>query len=71
MLKVHAYLGDQMILDQHLEHIPRVGDTVRLDVKGGEIQARVSEVIWCWNEHSFDVQRVNVHLDEAPAGTIG
>ncbi len=71
MLKVQAYLGDRIILDQQLEHIPRVGDSVRLDGKDGELQARVSEVIWCWNEDSGDGQRVNIHLDDSPAGTIG
>lgn len=59
MYKVHAYLGDRMVANRRFQHLPRKGDTVRLD---GEQCVIVTEVVWCFDEESDEGQRVNLRL---------
>lgn len=60
MLKVHAYLDNKTrVLERRMEHLPRVGDTVRLPM---DKYATVTEVIWCFDEEWPEGQRVNLRL---------
>lgn len=60
MYKVHGYLNDTMVIRQRMDHIPRVGDTMRF--KGGQYGV-VTEVIWCMDEDNLDAQRVNIRIE--------
>ena len=60
MYKVHGYLDDKMVMKRRMEHIPRVGDTVRFPK---EQYAKVTEVVWCFDEESPEGQRVNIRIE--------
>jgi hypothetical protein len=62
MYKVHGFVDDKMVLNQRMEHIPNVGDTMRF---AGERYAKVLEVIWCMDEEttSFEGQRINLRME--------
>lgn len=68
MLKIHAYLDDLLKIKQRMEHLPRVGDTVRLS---GERYGKVTEVIWCFDEPSDEGQRVNLRMKSEKAKKEG
>lgn len=53
----HIFLDDKITTKLALEHVPRVGDTVRL---GGDKYAIVTEVIWCLDELDLRRDRVNI-----------
>ena len=55
--KVHAFLDDELVLKKRVEHVPRVGDTVRF---GADRFAVVTEVVWCFDEASTEGQRANI-----------
>lgn len=64
MYKVHGFLmeldGPKMVINRRMEHIPRIGDTVRLDENQ---YAKVTEVIWCLDEVANEETRVNIRMD--------
>lgn len=68
MFKVHGYLDDKRVIDWRMEHIPRVGDTMRFN---GERYAKVTEVIWCMDEPSPEGQRVNIRAESEATPTKG
>jgi hypothetical protein len=53
-----------MIINNRMEHLPRPNDVVRLGGEGAERYLRVTELIWCLDEHTFEGQRVNIRLEE-------
>ena len=64
MYKVHGFLDDKKIIHQRMDHLPRVGDTMRFS---GERYGKVTEVIWCMDEQdespAFEGQRVNLRIE--------
>lgn len=62
MFKVHAYLDTEPYLNRRMEHLPRVGDTLRFS---GERYLKVTEVVWCLDEESSEGTRVNLRLEAA------
>ena len=64
MYKVHGYLDGKRVINYRMEHLPRLGDTVRFE---GERYGIVTEVIWCMDEPSSDGQRVNLRIETGPA----
>ena len=61
MFKVHGYLdNDKKIIHQRMEHLPRVGDTMRF---AGDKYCKVTEVIWCMDEQTNEGQRVNLRIE--------
>lgn len=60
MFKVHGFVDGKMVIKWRLEHLPRLGDTVRLS---GERYGKVTEVIWCMDEPSPEGQRVNLRIE--------
>jgi hypothetical protein len=64
-LYIHAFLDGELHAKTTAEHLPGVGDTVRVyDQKDGrEIYVKVTEVIWCYNEQSNIGERVNLRLE--------
>ena len=60
MYKVHGYLDGKRVINWRMEHLFRIGDTVRF---AGDIYAKVTEVIWCMDEPSNEGQRVNVRVE--------
>ena len=65
MFKVHGYLDDKLVISQRLEHLPRNGDTVRLDE---DRYAIVTEVVWCMDEPSHEGQRINLRMESEKHG---
>lgn len=68
MYKVHGFLDEKKIILQRMEHLPRVGETMRFS---GERYGKVTEVIWCMDEgsSSLEGQRINLRIEsEAPQG---
>lgn len=61
MYKVRGFVDGKLLIDRRMDHLPRVGETVRY----GEPDqfAKVVEVIWCLNEESFEGQRVNIRME--------
>lgn len=57
--KVHGYCDDELVIDWQLQHIPRCGDTVRLN---DSKYATVAEIIWCMDEDASGGQRVNLRM---------
>lgn len=60
MFKVHGYLDSKRVIDWRMEHIPRVGDTMRFH---GDVYGKVTEVIWCMDEPDTEGQRVNIRIE--------
>jgi len=58
--KVHGYLDNKRVIDWRMDHIPRVGDTVRFS---GDRYSKVTEVIWCMDEDHAEGQRVNIRME--------
>jgi hypothetical protein len=58
--KVHGYLDDKKVIDWRMEHLPRIGDTMRFR---GERYGKVTEVIWCMDEDTSAGQRVNLRIE--------
>lgn len=59
MYKVHGYIGNKLIINYTMVHLPRKGDTLRLSE---DRFATVTEVIWCLDEKSPSWQRVNLRI---------
>lgn len=64
MFKVHGYLDGQKIIDWRMQHLPRAGDTVRIEA---DQYAKVTEVIWCLDEPSTEGERVNLRMESEAA----
>lgn len=60
MFKVHGYLDNKRVINWRMEHIPRVGETMRF---AGEKYATVTEVVWCMDEDCNEGQRVNIRTE--------
>lgn len=60
MYKVRAFLDNKLVINNQIEHLPRVGDTIRFD---GDKYGNVTEVIWCMDEPSIEGQRVNIRIE--------
>lgn len=60
MIKIHGYVDNVMRFNKRIEHCPRVGDTVRVSENK---YAKVTEVVWCFDEQSAEGQRVNVRME--------
>lgn len=60
MFKVHGYLDSKRVIDWRMEHIPRIGDTMRFH---DEVYGKVTEVVWCMDEPSDEGQRVNIRIE--------
>lgn len=67
MYKVHGYLDEKRVINWRMEHLPRVGDTMRFS---GERYGKVTEVIWCMDEESEEGQRVNLRIESEPANVL-
>lgn len=68
MFKVHGYLDNKKVIDYRMEHLPRIGDTVRFfDYLNGVTYGIVTEVIWCMDEESVEGQRVNIRIESETA----
>lgn len=63
MFKVHGFLDDKMVIRNRMEHLPRVGDTLRF---ADEQYATVTEVIWCMDEPAHEGQRINLRIESLP-----
>lgn len=59
--KVHGFLDNKKVINRRMDHIPRMGETVRLS----DVQlAVVTEVIWCMDEDANpDWQRINLRME--------
>jgi len=64
MYKVHGYLDEKRVINWWMEHLPRIGDTMRFE---DERYGKVTEVIWCMDEPSNEGQRVNIRIESEPA----
>ena len=63
MFKVLGFLDNKkLVINYRMEHIPNVGDTIRLS-REKEKCAKVTEVIWCLDEESPEGQRVNIRME--------
>ena len=63
MFKVHGFFEGKKVIDWRMEHLPRLGETMRFqNNKYGE----VTEVIWCMDESNDEGQRVNIKVCELP-----
>lgn len=60
MYKVHGYFGEKRVIDWRMEHLPRIGDTMRFS---GDRYGKVTEVVWCMDEPNTEFQRVNIRID--------
>ena len=59
MYSVHGFLDSKLRIRQRMQHLPRVGDTVRLS--STEL-GKITEVIWCLDEYSPEHMRVNLRM---------
>lgn len=60
MYKVHGYLDGKKVIDWIMKAIPSNGDTVRF---ADDKFAKVTEVIWCFDENRNEGQRVNLRME--------
>jgi hypothetical protein len=68
MFKVHGFLDNKKVIDFHIEHLPRTGDTVRFS---GEIYGKVTEIVWCMDEDNRTGTRVNMLMETEDQHGIG
>jgi len=61
MYKVHGFLEGKFVIHRRMEHIPRVGETMRLSE---EKYAKVTEICWCMDEGKDEGQRVNIGMEK-------
>ena len=59
MFKVHGFLNNERVLDRYIAHLPRNGDTVRLDE---DRYVTVTEVIWCLDESRGHGEAMRINL---------
>ena len=59
MYKAHGFVDGEISLNRRIEHLPRLGDTIRLSE---DSYGKVTEVIWCFDEDSDEGQRVNLRI---------
>ena len=67
MFRVHGFLDNKKVIDFHMEHLPRTGDTVRFY---GEIYGKVTEIVWCIDEKGTGT-RVNMRMVTEDQHDIG
>ena len=67
MFRVHGFLDNKKVIDWHMEHLPRTGDTVRFS---GERYGKVTEIVWCMDEDGTGT-RVNMRMVTDAAHGIG
>lgn len=61
MFSVHGFLDGEKIIHNSMEHLPRLGDTMRFR---GERFGVVTEVVWCMDEEdSARRQRINLRIE--------
>ena len=60
MFNLQLFLDGRLYNRFHWNHIPSVGDTIRLDT--GQY-GRVTEIIWCADESTTNGQRVNIRVE--------
>lgn len=60
MFKVHGYLDNVQHINWRMEHIPRIGDTVRFSP---DMFGKVTEVVWCLDEDRGEGERVNIRIE--------
>ena len=58
-LKAHIFLDGKLYAQTILNNLPRLGDTIRIDIS---TYAKVTEVIWCFDEDNTIYDRVNLRL---------
>lgn len=67
MFKVHGFLDNKKIIHHRMDHLPRIGDTMRFS---GERYGKVTEVVWCMDEKddtpTFEGQRINLRIESIP-----
>lgn len=64
MIKLHGYVDNKLKFQRRQHHCPRVGDTIRYYSNSGESYAKVTEVIWCFDEATSEHDRVNLRLEK-------
>lgn len=64
MFKVHGIHNNLKVLDRKMNHLPRTGETIRLD---SDLFYKVTEVVWCLDEPQINgngtTERVNLRLE--------
>jgi len=61
MYKVHGYLSGKRVINWRMQHLPRLGDEVRIsDDKYGVVK----QVVWCMDEDDKEGQRVNLRIEK-------
>lgn len=76
MIYAHIYLDGELLAKRMLSECPRVGDTVRHGGTENESYAKVTEVVWCFDERTpgyslTECARVNLRLESEPAKPEG
>ena len=63
MFKIHGFFNNELVLNRYIQHLPREGDTLRLD---DVTYRRVTEVVWCLDESTVlsEPVRINLRLAE-------
>ena len=56
---------DKLIGREHVSHVPRVGDEIRMGGEGNEKYYKVIMVIWIYDEPGCPFERVNIGVEEA------
>ena len=59
--RIHGFLNGERILNRHIAHLPRNGDTIRIDE---DVYVKVTEVVWCLDEDDSGGARVNLRLED-------
>ncbi len=66
MVKLHLFVGNELLQYATVQAVPRVGDEVRLGGAGAERYYKVKRVIWCLDEkHVYEHDRTNIELEPA------
>lgn len=64
MFKVHGIHNNLKVLDMKMNHLPRTGETIRLD---SDLFYKVTEVVWCLDEPQINsngtTERINLRLE--------
>lgn len=62
MFGVSGFIDGLLVLDQSMYHLPRTGETIRLEP---EVIAKVVEVIGCMDEGVDNIyrQRINLRME--------
>lgn len=60
---IHFIKDDALFLKQYLNHVPSLGDEIRIGDENNEKYYVVTQIVWVYDEPGHPFERVNVGIE--------